>query len=71
MNKSSLWSLRLGFSNQQALGIKKIGLDKFLSKSFETKYETSLPEFLNDEPKTISELKELRTNTKRDNCCVF
>jgi uncharacterized protein (DUF1800 family) len=64
MNKSSLWSLRLGFSNQQALEIERIGLDKFLSKSFETKYETSLPEFLNDEPKTISELKEVRTKIK-------
>jgi uncharacterized protein (DUF1800 family) len=64
MNKSSLWSLRLGFSNHQALEIEKIGLDKFLSKSFEAKYETSLPEFLNDEPKTISELKEVRTKIK-------
>lgn len=60
MNKANLWSLRLGFSNKQALEIEKLGLENFISKSFQAKYETSLPDFLEDEPKTLKELKETR-----------
>jgi len=62
MNKSSLWSLRLGFSNQQALEIEKLGLDTFCA--IQSKYETALPEILKDEPKTIDELKEVRNKIK-------
>lgn len=45
MNKASLWSLRLGFSNQQALDIEKLGLEKFLTQSFKATYDSKLPYF--------------------------
>jgi uncharacterized protein (DUF1800 family) len=64
MKKASLWSLRLGFSNKQASEIEKLGLEKFLSKSFETQYDAILPEFLKDEPKTIEDLKATRDSIK-------
>ena len=64
MNKASLWSLRLGFSNQQASEIEKLGLENFLSKSFETPYDSKLPDFLEDEPKTIEDLKATRDKIK-------
>lgn len=60
MNKANLWSLRLGFSNKQAVEIEKLGLENFISKSFQAKSETFLPDFLEDEPKTLKELKETR-----------
>ena len=64
MNKANLWSLRLGFSNKQALEIEQLGLEKFISKSFEAKYATNLPSFLEDEPKTLKDLKEIREEIK-------
>lgn len=64
MNKSNLWSLRLGFSSKQAIEIDKLGLDNFLKKSFNSKVETQLPSFLDNEPKTIAELREMRQSIK-------
>ena len=64
MNKSNLWSLRLGFSSKQALEIEKYGLDKFLKNSFSSKYDTTLPLFLEDDPKTLAELKAFRQTIK-------
>ena len=64
MNKSNLWSLRLGFSSKQATEIDTLGLDNFLKKSFNSKVETQLPSFLDDEPKTIAELREMRQSIK-------
>lgn len=64
MNKSNLWSLRLGFTNQQAKAIEQLGIDTFLKRSFESKFDEKLPQFLEDDPKTISELRELRQTIK-------
>jgi uncharacterized protein (DUF1800 family) len=64
MNKSNLWSLRLGFSGKQAQLIEQLGFEKFLNQSYETTFEKTLPNFLEDEPKTIAELKELRQSIK-------
>ncbi|MEN2402381.1 DUF1800 domain-containing protein [Flavobacterium sp. MC2016-06] len=64
MKKSNLWSLRLGFSGKEADTIEKLGLEKFLKKSYESKVDKQLPEFLNDDPKTLAELKELREAIK-------
>lgn len=60
MKKSATWSLRLGFSNKQADEIEKVGIEKFLTRSFNTIYETKLPDFLENQPKTLAELKEYR-----------
>lgn len=64
MNKSNLWSLRLGFSSKQAPLIEKMGFEKFLNQSFATSYDKMVPDFLEDEPKTIAELKALRQSLK-------
>jgi len=64
MNKSNLWSLRLGFSGKQAQLIEELGFEKFLNQSYATTFEKTLPSFLDDEPKTIAELKELRQSIK-------
>ena len=64
MNKASLWSLRLGFSNKQASEIEKLGLETFLSNSFKANYDSKLPDFLEDEPKSIKDLKEYRQKIK-------
>ena len=64
MNKSNLWSLRLGFSGKQAQLIEQLGFEKFLNQSYATAFEKALPTFLDDEPKTIAELKELRQSIK-------
>ena len=64
MNKSNLWSLRLGFSSTQAAQIENLGIEKFLKQSFASKFESHLPKFLEDDPKTLAELKEFRNKIK-------
>ncbi|MEL1241992.1 DUF1800 domain-containing protein [Flavobacterium flavipallidum] len=60
MNHNNLWSLRLGFSNQQAANIEKMGISKFLEASFKTDFDKSIPDFLKDSPKTMADFRELR-----------
>ncbi|MEP6929424.1 MAG: DUF1800 domain-containing protein, partial [Flavobacterium sp.] len=64
MKKSNLWSLRLGFSRKEANEIENLGLEKFLNKSYDSKVDTQLPAFLEDDPKTLAELKELKQTIK-------
>jgi uncharacterized protein (DUF1800 family) len=64
MNQNNLWSLRLGFSSKQADAIEELGLKAFLKKSFESKFDTDLPECLKDDPKSLGELKALRKEIK-------
>lgn len=64
MNRNSLWSLRLGFSNKQAASIEKLGISKFLDASFKTDFDKSIPGFLKDSPKTIAEFREMRKKNK-------
>jgi len=64
MNLNSLWSLRLGFSNKQAAAIEKMGIAKFLDASFKTNFDNTIPEFLNDSPKTTADFRERREKNK-------
>ena len=64
MNKSNLWSLRLGFSNKQAENIEQLGFEKFLKSSFNNTVDTSEPDFMLDEPKTTADLLALRQQVK-------
>lgn len=64
MNKSNLWSLRLGFSGRQASKIEELGFEKFLKQSYTAQFDKQLPDFLRDEPKTIAELREFRQTIK-------
>lgn len=67
MDKSTLWSLRLGYSNKQSQLLKSMGLEIFLKNSFESKIDWSLPTFLSDSPQNIKELQERRKNLKEAN----
>ncbi|HJS00234.1 MAG TPA: DUF1800 domain-containing protein [Flavobacterium sp.] len=64
MNSNSLWSLRLGFSNKQAEAIEKMGIAKFLNASFKTDFDSSIPDFLNDSPKTTADFRQRREKYK-------
>lgn len=64
MNKSNLWSLRLGFSGKEASEIEQLGFEQFLKKSFSTSFDKQLPSFLDDEPKTVAELRDARQKIK-------
>lgn len=66
MDVNTLWSLRLGFSGKQAQAIKEQGINTFLQNTFTTKYDTALPDFFEDTPKTISEIKAVRQSIKND-----
>ncbi len=67
MQQASLWSLRLGFSNKEAQEIQKLGMEGFLNKSFTAYFENNLPQCLENDPKTLSELKEFREIVKNTN----
>jgi hypothetical protein len=60
MNQNPLRSLRLGFSNKENSRISQKGIHSFLEGSFKVPFDTNLPDFLNDSPKTIVNLKQLR-----------
>ncbi|TDD97394.1 DUF1800 domain-containing protein [Flavobacterium cellulosilyticum] len=60
MDKNTLWSLRLGNSAKQANAIENMGLNDFLNLSFDTKFDSNVPAFLEKSPKSINELKEVR-----------
>ena len=64
MNNHTLWSLRLGYSAQQATTIKIVGLKNFVEQSFATPFDANLPDFLENSPKTINEYRELRNKLK-------
>jgi uncharacterized protein (DUF1800 family) len=67
MNKNTLWSLRLGYSARQAKTIEKLGLKKFLERSFMTNINSNIPDFLEDSPKSFTELKEIRKKLSEAN----
>jgi uncharacterized protein (DUF1800 family) len=67
MNHHTLWSLRLGYSAKQAKSIEKIGLKKFLEQSFATKVNATIPAFLDNSPKSNTELKEVRKTLTASN----
>ncbi|MGL2986529.1 DUF1800 domain-containing protein [Flavobacterium sp. RSSA_27] len=66
MKKEFLWSQRLGFSNQQALAIQKLGMEHFLQQSFQAPFNSSTPALLSDSPKSLEDLKKIRQTRKED-----
>ncbi|EMY3584737.1 DUF1800 domain-containing protein [Flavobacterium psychrophilum] len=66
INNNTLWSLRLGFSNEQAKNILGLGLQKFLEKSFQAKYDSQIPSFLDESPKSLTALRDIRQKIKSD-----
>lgn len=57
MDKSVLWSLRLGYSAKQADDIRKLGIKTFLEQSFEAVPMEEMPTFIKNTPKTRAEKK--------------
>jgi len=64
MDKHTLWSLRLGYSNKQATIIKEMGLPNFLANSFEVKIDREIPKFLENSPKNLREYVQIRKDAK-------
>jgi uncharacterized protein (DUF1800 family) len=64
MEKSTLWSLRLGFSIKQAEVIQKNGITSFLKNSFAITFNSSQPAFLSDVSKTTEDFKNARSIRK-------
>ncbi|MES2574669.1 MAG: DUF1800 domain-containing protein [Bacteroidota bacterium] len=60
MNQNTLWSLRLGFSNKEASKIAQKGLSTFIENSFLIPFDSTIPPFLEDSPKTKLELQQHR-----------
>lgn len=60
MDKYTLWSLRLGFSAKQAKAIEKSGMKQFLNQSFDSEFDSNIPDLLESSPKSFTELKEAR-----------
>lgn len=67
MDNFTLWALRFGFSAKQAKTIEKIGLNKFLELSYATKFDSKIPDFLENSPKSLQELKQTRKKIKDSN----
>ena len=64
MNSNNLWSLRLGFSGKEAKSIENLGLKSFLEKSFSSKFDKSIPDFLADSPKSYADFQAIRKERK-------
>ncbi len=60
MNKSTLWSLRLGYSGAQASSIESMGITRFLEQSFASSIDFSVPDFLESSPKSLKELQQIK-----------
>lgn len=67
MDKHTLWSLRLGFSTKEAKAVKKLGMNEFLNRSFDSKFDTKVPDLLASSPKSFAELKETRKTLQASN----
>ena len=65
MDRSTLWSLRLGYSRKQAPYIQENGLTKFLSDSIAYRFNLERPSFLEDEPDNLFYLRQLRQELRR------
>jgi uncharacterized protein (DUF1800 family) len=64
MEPALLWSLRLGFSAQQAESIQKNGIADFLQTSIKAPFTQKQPDFLASEPKSLAELRQIRQQIK-------
>ncbi|AOW19932.1 DUF1800 family protein [Urechidicola croceus] len=66
MNNYSLWSLRLGYTNNQAHKIESLGIENFVKKSIDEKFSSDIPPFLKNSPKNIKEFKNQKKYNKAE-----
>jgi hypothetical protein len=64
MEINHLNSLRLGFSTQEAKVIQKKGLSSFISEQLKANYPISEPLFIQNSPKSLKELQELKKSAE-------
>jgi Protein of unknown function (DUF1800) len=62
MKQEYFLSQRLGFTNAQADKIKRLGVEGFVDVSIKAPYDSVMPDFLKNAPKTRKEFKEMKTN---------
>jgi uncharacterized protein (DUF1800 family) len=64
MEKSVLWSLRLGYSAKQAESIEKKGIKEFLKSSFIATFDSAQPPFLSNVSQSLEDFKAVRNLLK-------
>lgn len=65
MEINHLNSLRLGFSTKEAEAINKIGVSNYIFEQLSGNNSFIIPNFINDSPKNLKELQELKRNAEK------
>ena len=58
-------ALRFGFSTKDAVKIEKLGLSKYISNQLNAKIDLVEPKFINESPKSLAELRELKQSADK------
>jgi uncharacterized protein (DUF1800 family) len=61
MKQEYFLSQRLGFTNAQADKIKQLGVEKFVDLSMKAPYDSAVPDFFENAPKTRKEFQNLKS----------
>ena len=67
MEKSVLWSLRLGFTSKQAENIDSLGIEEFIKTSLSIPFNNQIPDCLKETPKTIEKIREFKKELETKN----
>ena len=65
METLCLNALRFGFSTKDAVKIEKLGLSKYISNQLNAKIDLVEPKFINESPKSLAELRELKQSADK------
>ena len=65
METLCLNALRFGFSTKDAVKIEKLGLSKYISNQLNAKIDLVEPKFINESPKSLAELRELKQSVDK------
>ena len=66
METLCLNALRFGFSTKDAVKIEKLGLSKYISNQLNAKIDLVEPKFINESPKSLAELRELKQSADKE-----
>ena len=66
METLCLNALRFGFSTKDAVKIEKLGLSKYISNQLNAKNDLVEPKFINESPKSLAELRELKQSADKE-----
>ena len=65
METLCLNALRFGFSTKDTVKIEKLGLSKYISNQLNAKIDLVEPKFINESPKSLAELRELKQSVDK------